>query len=175
MASSVPGVAITGTIGAGKTAAAEALSELLYSRGMHHALIDLDWLGQVYPPPDPMDPHALDLAFNNLALIAPGFLKVGVRYFVVAATLTSAAELSRLRAALPKVDLSVCRVVAPVDLIAERLRRRELGSLRHDFLTRTETLGLQIEAAKLEDFVLVNDGHIRETALELLEKLGWAK
>jgi deoxyadenosine/deoxycytidine kinase len=50
--SSIPGVAITGTIGAGKTAVAEAISNLLTSKELQHALIDLDWLGQVYPPPD---------------------------------------------------------------------------------------------------------------------------
>lgn len=174
-ASSIPGVAITGTIGAGKTALAEALSELLHSKWMRHALIDLDWLGQVYPPPDSVDPYALDLAFMNLALIAPNFIGTGVRYFVIAATLTSSDELAHLRAALPHVDLDVCRVVAPIEQLAQRIRRRELGSLRNDFLRRTESLASQMEAAKLENFVLVNDGPIGDAAKELLRRLGWAK
>ena len=173
--SSLPGVAITGTIGAGKTAVAEAVSGILQSREMRHALIDLDWLGQVYPPPDYRNPHALDLAFENLALIAPRFIASGARYFVLAATLTSPNELHRLRAALPHVDLDVCRVVASVEVIEERIRRRELGSLRDDFLSRTGPLASQMEASKLEDLLLVNDGLIGDAARELLRNVGWVK
>ena len=174
-AASVPGVVITGTIGAGKTAAAEALSELLHSNGMYHALIELDWLGQVYPPPDPTDPHALDLALDNLALIAPNFHDAGARYFVIAGTLTSSDELRRLRDALPRVSLRVCRIAPPVDIVHERIAHRELGALRNDFLSRTESLAQQIEAAKIDDFVLVNDGSISKTASELHGRLGWGK
>lgn len=174
-ASSLRGVAITGTIGAGKTATAEGLSELLHSKGMRHALIDLDWLGQVYPPPDPVSPYALDLALENLALMAPNFVAAGARYFVVAATLVSPNEVDHLRAALPHVDLNVCRVVASVGATAERIRQRELGSLGDDFLSRAGALASQIEEAKLDDFALVNDGPVSDTARELLGKLGWAK
>ena len=44
-------IALTGTIAAGKTTLAEAISEELHARETRHALIDLDWLGQVYPTP----------------------------------------------------------------------------------------------------------------------------
>jgi adenylylsulfate kinase len=171
--SSVPGVVITGTIGAGKTSLAEALSELLHENEMRHALIELDWLGQVYPPPRPSDPYSLDLAVDNLGLIASNFHDAGAHYFIVSATLTSTEELRRLRGALPRVHLRVCRVVAPTNVIAERIARRELGSLRSDLLTRTESLGLKIEAAKIDDFVLVNEGPIQQAAIELLGILGW--
>ncbi len=173
--SSIPGVAITGTIGAGKTAVAEAISDLLASKEMKHALIDLDWLGQVYPPPDSLNPYALDLAFENLALTAPKFIAAGARYFVVAATLTSSDELHRLRAALPSVEMDVCRVVAPTEVIEKRIRQRELGSMRNDFLSRTGSLASQIEAARLGRFVLVNDGSIGDVAKEALRNLDWAK
>ncbi|MGI8775366.1 MAG: adenylyl-sulfate kinase [Actinomycetota bacterium] len=48
---------LTGTIGAGKTTLAEAMSEVLHERATRHALIDLDWLGQVSPLPEGRDPY----------------------------------------------------------------------------------------------------------------------
>lgn len=74
----VPTLVLTGTIGAGKTTIAEAISELLPERGIRHALIDLDWLGQVYPPLDADDPFDLSLALRNLAVTSPIFVTAGV-------------------------------------------------------------------------------------------------
>jgi adenylylsulfate kinase len=170
----IEGVVITGTIGVGKTAVAEALSELMHRKDMRHALIDVDWLGQVYPPPRAKDPYDLALAFTNLTAIAPNFHAAGARYFIVAATLTSRSELDRLRSALPRVRLHVCRVTASPETIAARIRGRELGSLLDDFLTRTQSLDRHIAAARLEDFTVVNDNRpIAEIASELLEGLAW--
>jgi hypothetical protein len=103
-------VAITGTVG--KTAVAEALSNLLHSKRTRHALIDVDWLGQVYPPPNPDHPHCLDLALTNLAATAPNFVSAGARYFVIAITMTSRGQLNELRRALPQVSITVCRIDA---------------------------------------------------------------
>jgi thymidylate kinase len=165
-------VAITGAIGAGKTAVAEAVSELLHSNRARHALIDVDWLGQVYPPPD--SHHFLDLAFRNLAVIAPNFISAGARYFVIALTMTSQDELTELRRALPQVSLTVCRIDASPQTIAERIRRRELGSLRDDFLSRTDAVGLEIAEAGINHFVISNDDRpIIKVAQELLERLSW--
>lgn len=169
------GVAFTGTIGAGKTTVAEALSGLLHVRGMRHALIDLDWLGQVYPPPDGNDPYSLDLALTNLGMITPNFLAAGAAYFVIAATLTSARQLDALRHALPQVSLSVCRVEASPATTGGRIRSRDRGYLRDDFLTRTDALAQQIRFAEIEDFTVSNDGRSpNDVAEEALRRLGWA-
>jgi gluconate kinase len=170
----IEGVAITGTIGVGKTAVAEALSELMHHEGLRHALIDVDWLGQVYPPPRTDDPYDLSLAFRNLTAIAPNFLAAGARYFIVAATLTSRRELDGLRSALPRVRLHVCRLTASPETITVRIRGRELGSLLNDFLARTQSLDRHIRAARMEDFVVVNDDRpIAEVASDLLARLAW--
>jgi adenylylsulfate kinase len=170
----IPGVALTGTIGVGKTALAEALSELLHSNDIRHALIDVDWLGQVYPPPELDKPYSFDLAFKNLAAIAPNFDAAGANYFVIALTLTSQEELSQLRRALPQVSITVCRVNASPETIAQRIRRRELGSLRDDFLSRTDALAREIEQAGVQDFFVVNDHRpVSEVAEELLNRLNW--
>lgn len=171
----IPGVAVTGTIGAGKTAVAEALSSLLHERQIRHALLDVDWLGQVYPPPDPDDPFSLDLALDNLALIAPNYVAAGTRCFVIAVTLTSQDELIALKAALPQVDLSVCLLTASAETRARRIEARDSGALRDDFLQRTDALHEQIASLQIHDFDLSNDEtQVNEVASDLLETLGWA-
>jgi thymidylate kinase len=174
MGRNVKAVAITGTIGVGKTALAAALSELLHSKGIRHGLLELDWLGEVYPPPNPDDPYSLDLTFRNLKLIAPNLIEAGAEFLVIGATLTSKPELDGLREALGEIPITVCRVAASPETIAKRIRQRELGYLLDDFLNRTDALANEIEDAGIDDFVVVNDDRpIAEVAAELLEKLGW--
>jgi len=60
MTSGISAVALTGTIGAGKTTVAEAISEELHERNIRHALLDLDWLGQVYPVPEGHEPYGYE-------------------------------------------------------------------------------------------------------------------
>jgi adenylylsulfate kinase len=174
MGRDVEAVAITGTIGVGKTALAAALSERLHAKGIRHALIEIDWLGEVYPPPNPDEPYSLELAFKNLKAIAPNLIEAGAEFLVIGATLTAKPELDGLRRALGEIPITVCRVQASPETIAERIRQRELGYLLDDFLNRTDALAQEIEEAGIDDFVVTNDNRsIAEVAAELLEKLGW--
>lgn len=137
-------------------------------------MLDVDWLGQVYPPLDPDDPFSLDLALDNLALIAPNYVAAGTRCFVVAVTLTSQDELIALKAALPQVDLSVCLLTASADTRARRIEARDSGALRDDFLQRTDALHEQIASLQMHDFDLSNDGTpLNEVSSDLLDRLGW--
>lgn len=170
----VPGVAIIGTIAAGKTTIAEALSELLHARGMRHALIDVDWLGQVYPPPEPQRPYSLDLAFTNLEATTPNFIAAGAEYFVIAVTLTCAEELDALRRAVSPVELSVCLLDVSPEVIAQRITARNRGSLRADFLSRTDALAEQIRQSGIADLRVANDRRPpAEVAEDALGRLRW--
>ncbi len=170
----VTGVLLTGTIGAGKTTLAEAISEGLHEAGIRHALIDLDWLGQVYPPPVERDPFNESLSLRNLAAVWPNFVGTGIRHAVLAATVTSRGELDRLDAALPGCELKVVRVTATPETVAARIRSREVGNLLDDFLARTESVAETIERAALEELSVANDGRRpAEVAEEILGYLGW--
>ena len=166
-------VAITGTIGAGKTSVAEALSEDLHGRGIRHGLIDLDWLGGLYPPLDPDDPYSLELSYRNLRLILPGFVEAGADRFVISATLTSIQEGEGLRGILGDVNLTICRLTASPAVIAERIRRREHGRLLEDFLARTDAVAEQIAAAGFDGLVVRNEGSPSDAAAEIVGALGW--
>jgi hypothetical protein len=169
---SVPGVVLIGTIGAGKTTVAEGISDLLSRVGTRHALIDLDWLGQVYPPPDPGDPFDLSLSIRNLRAIWPNLRTAGAERLVLAATLTNEDELQMLRDALPEVEWRVVRIVASPAAVAERISAREKGGLLEDFLARTDELAAEIASAELEESTVSNRSP-QDAAAEVISLLGW--
>ena len=176
LAGSVRGLAIVGTIGAGKTTVAEALSTLLHEKAIRHGLIDVDWLGQLYPPPDEQNPFSLELGFTNLSLIAPNFLDLGARHLVIAVTLTSRSELAALRAAIPHVELSICLLGSSARTRRDRIESRDVGRLREDFLRRTDELDAQIRSESFHDLEVVNDARSpSETAAEILSLLDWER
>jgi hypothetical protein len=165
---------LTGTIGVGKTSLAERISEVLHARGLRHGLLDLDWLGQVYPPLRPEEPFDLSLSLENLGAVVSNFRARGIERFVIAATITSAKELSALRAALPGVHLTVGLVIAPAASIRRRIERRDTGRLRDDFLARTIPLAEAIAGAGMEDIVIENpDGSLEAASAQALEYLHW--
>ena len=170
----VAGVLLTGTIGAGKTTIAEAISDHLHEAGIRHALVDVDWLGQVYPPPDRRDPFNDSLAVKNLAATWPNFVEAGIRHAVMAATVLSAEQLGGIKAALSGSDLKVVRVIAAPETVKARIRRRDVGALLEDFLRRTDSVAEEIERAGLESFsVSNNDRRPSDVAADILERLGW--
>ena len=165
---------LTGTIAAGKTTLAEAISDELHEKGVRHGLLDLDWLGQVYPALDPADPFDLGLSLENLRAIVPNFGARGVERFVIVATITGQSELAALRAALPECEVLVARVHAPGPAILRRIERRDTGALRDDFRARALPLAVTIEAARVADFAIANDdGAVETAAAAALERLRW--
>jgi hypothetical protein len=70
--------------------------------------------------------------------------------------------------------LSVCRLHAPLDVIEERLRRREDDESLQWFLDRAAVLDAQLSADGLDDVVLDATRPVREVARELAGLLGWS-
>lgn len=87
-------VILTGTIGAGKTSVAEEISDVLRERRLRHALLDLDWLAQVYPGRDD-DRYNDRLVFDNLAAIWPNLRDAGAEYLRMARVVEDAGDLYR--------------------------------------------------------------------------------
>lgn len=75
----MPVLVVTGTIGVGKTAIAMTMSEILHDRGIRHGLLEVDWLGEVYPAPYPDDPYSMRFAMRNLARSGPTTSRSGSR------------------------------------------------------------------------------------------------
>jgi thymidylate kinase len=165
---------LTGTIGVGKTTLAESISDLLLSAGIRYGFIDLDGLGQLYPAPDPADPHNMGLQLKNLASIWGNYLAAGIERAVIAATLESRDQFDMLRAALPEAEITLLRVSARQETVEARIKARNHGALLEDFLKRTEALAQTIASAFAEAPVIDNDGPPPgELAQSVLEILGW--
>jgi adenylylsulfate kinase-like enzyme len=173
-AAAIRGVLLTGTIGAGKTTIAEAISERLHEEGERHALLDIDWLGQVYPPQVEADPFNDSLAVRNLAAIWPNFVEAGIRFAVVAATVLNEDQLEGVARAMPGCELTVVRVAARPETVAARIQVRDHGRLLEDFLRRTDSVAEEIERAALESFSVTNeDRPPPELADDILQRLKW--
>lgn len=116
------GVFINGTVGAGKTTTAGALSRLLVEDRVPHATIDLDALRDCWPAP-PSDPFNLELELLNLAAVAANYRSAGIPRFVVAGVIEDASEIPRYEHALGG-RLFVCRLRVPQAVLEERLKFR---------------------------------------------------
>ena len=174
MEASVPVLVVTGTIGVGKTAIAMTMSEILHDRGIRHGLLEVDWLGEVYPAPYPEDPYSTRFAMKNLAAIWPHYLEVAITRAIVTMTIENQEELNDLKTALPSAEVIVVRLEASPQTRAERIRRRELGTLLHHFLEKTGPLAEQMESFGIGDLVVQNDDQTpHAVANEILRRIGW--
>ncbi len=170
----IQAIALTGTIGSGKTTIAEAISEILHDRRIRHALIDLDWLGQVYPVPETHDVYGYELALQNLSDIWPNFMAAGVTHAVIAGTILNSDHVSRLQLVLPGVELTVVLIEARTEIRKARIRARTKGALLNDFLRRTDAVAAEIKAASIHDTSMTNDHDSPgEAATKLLDDLHW--
>ncbi len=165
---------ISGVMGVGKTSVAEAVGDLLAERDVPSAMIDLDWLGQVHPASD-RDPHSHALIADNLAAVWPQYAARRVRLLVLARLVTSVAQWSRYRAAVPDGSFTLMRLVAPLDVIEARLLARHALDVSPEILdrhlSRVAEVTATLDELALEDFVVVNDsGPLRDVAEQLLRR-----
>ena len=80
---------ISGAMGAGKSTVMDAVGDLLVERDVPKPMINLDYLGQVYPPP-PDDPVLNGLIVEGMTVLWPSFDRRGVRLLVAARLIRSA-------------------------------------------------------------------------------------
>lgn len=172
----MPVAVVTGTIGAGKSTIAALMSEILHERGVRHALVEVDWLGEVYPAPDPSDPYSNDLAMKMLSTIWPQYLEAGITRAIVTMTLENQQELDDLAAAMGQPPVTVVRLLASPETRKERIAAREFGSLKELFLEKTDEIEDKMDCFELGDVIVGNDKDRSplETARDALEGLGWA-
>ena len=173
-AAEIPVVVVTGTIGAGKSTVAAAMSEILHEQGTRHGLIEVDWLGEVYPAPDPSNPYSTDLAMKVLSSVWPHYLGAGITRAIVTMTLENREELRDLLAAMESPPATVVRLLASQTTREERIKAREFGNLRDLFLEKTADIEYQMDCFGIGDFSVENESRLpHASATEILQRLGW--
>src|ERR1051325_10495412 len=79
---------LTGTVGSGKTSAAEAVGDLLIAREIPNAVIDVDWLRRCWPSP-PGDCFNGAITLRNLRGVTRTFVDAGAARVVLAGVIES--------------------------------------------------------------------------------------
>jgi hypothetical protein len=160
-------------MGSGKTTMMGEISDLLAIGCVAHAAIDVDAFGNAHDPAGVID--LAEVAFRNVTAAVRTYAAEGIATFVMAGAIESGAELARLREALAATDIVVCRLIAPVAVMQQRVRLREPGIWEQKYVDRVEVLEAALDQAKVEDFSVVNDGTRPVTAVarEILQRTGW--
>jgi chloramphenicol 3-O-phosphotransferase len=169
-------VLLSGTVGAGKTTTAHALSDLLGADGVRHAVVDLDEVRLLRPPP-PGDPFQQQVLLANVRDLARNYTAAGAARLVLAGVVEEAADAAAFREALRGARLLLCRLLVAADVAAVRLERRHADEpgARAWHLHRTDELAAILDAAPFEDIrVDTTDQTPAEVALEVARLAGWA-
>lgn len=171
---------ISGTMGAGKSAVASAVGDLLGERGARYTWIDGDALCQAWPT-DPSDAYNQRMLFDALKGIAPVYRERGLGIVVLARVVEDPDDRDRFARAFSSdggpADVTIVRVTAPEEVRLARIDAREPeGKWREFGRARTMELEASLDELELEDLVFENDGRTaKETAMELLDGIGWTK
>jgi gluconate kinase len=167
-------VVLNGTCGAGKTTIGETVAQVLANAGDAAAFIDVDALTVSWPRPAD-DPYNVRIAARNLASLAENFAAAGVRSLVVASVVENEDDLARYSGAVGQ-RLQVVRLVAPLDVIDERLRLRH-GDADPDGMVwhrrRAPELDRLLDEASLPATVVENSGTKQAVARTVLDAIGW--
>ena len=159
-------VLLTGPLGSGKTSVAITMGRLLDAAGVPNAVVDLDWLCWVGP--DLPTERLRRVMCDNLAAVRTRYLHDGVETLVLARSVTGLEEVEAVRAAAGGF-LVAFRLSVPPDVAASRLAARDDGD---DDLSQADALAAA--DARLPLPAVRNHGRtMRETAAEILDRLGW--
>lgn len=169
----VPTLIVTGPVGVGKTRIAYEIANLLEEAALPHACIDMDTLRSCYPRPA-NDRFNIALGLKNLAAVWENCRLAGATHLILADVVESSDERAAYRAAVPDATVTIARLRASLDTLAERVGVRETGSGHEWHLHRAAELAAQMDRDQVEDFVVETDGRtVTAIAREIVERCGW--
>lgn len=165
-------VIITGPCGAGKTSTMWRLGELLASRDIPHAVIDVDYVRNFHPAPAD-DPFNSRLAVRNVAAMAANFREAGARRLILAEVVEHQELAAAYAEAIPDSDVRVVRLDVPLDVLLARLEAREGAATIEWYRNRSRELQGIMEAHRIGDPVIdVGTRPLDDVAQEIADRLG---
>lgn len=164
---------ITGTVGAGKTATAYAVGELLQRMRMPHAVIDLDELRRGWPAPSE-DPFNSTLELANLRSVSKNYRRTGARRIVAAGVVEGPRAVESYTAAVG-MPLVLCRLKVDLKRVHERLiARHPPGPVLEWHLNRSDQLEGILDSECVADATIdVVDDSVERVAQRVLSAVGW--
>jgi adenylylsulfate kinase len=165
---------LTGSVGSGKTTLAKETGELLRAAGVAHAVIELDWLSWCSPPGDGA-PARRQLLLDNLRSVRSHYQQAGIDRFVLAGSIVSPEHLRGVDRALA-LPLTIVRVSAPLEVIANRVDRRDPASKTIASVADLAAFDERVRAAVPDcPHVDNSDADVVETARRVLHAAGWER
>ena len=167
---------ISGTMGAGKSTTSGAASGVLTDRGVRHVRIDVDELYQAFPMAEQAN---YSMMFETLTALAPIYRSRGYGALVLAIVAEHQEDRANYTAAFAgpggPAEVSIALLTAPEAERLSRLNAREPEGRWQEFAAhRTVELAAILEELSLQDVTVENFGRtVTETAIELLEAVGW--
>jgi len=162
---------ITGTMGAGKSTVLAEASDILTLHQIAHAAIDLDALGLAHLPSNAGNDAVM---CRNLQSVCENYASLGVKRLLLARAMENRAELELCRGIVSAPNTFVCRLTAGIETMQERIKMRETGVSRREYVARVAILNVILDRAGLEDFTVANENRsLTEVAREVLVKAGW--
>lgn len=161
---------LTGPCGVGKTACADAVSDLLSERDLRNAVIDMDALRWAYPGPKE-DPFNVAFGLKNLKTIWPNYAALGIEYLILPNVVECRSELEALLQAVPDSTVTLVRLETTLERLLQRLNRREVGASLEWHKKRSLELQEHFAQNQIEDYLVRNDDRsLREVAEEVVRK-----
>ncbi|MDX6549628.1 MAG: hypothetical protein QOJ31_312, partial [Gaiellales bacterium] len=158
---------IAGPAGVGKTATANEVSAQLRAADVPHAVVDTDALDDVYPVPADQQ----ELTERHLAFIWKSFLGRGTRRLILTGVyMHRDSELTWIRRATAPDRLTLVRLTAAEETLAQRVRRREIGSARDGQLIRTLQQMRELDEQQRPDVHLLDTE--RQSVVEVARRIG---
>jgi hypothetical protein len=142
---------------------------MLGARGIPCGVIDVDELNLIFPAPE------RDFWLSNLAAIWPNYARVPNIHVVISTVVADADRLERLRAAVPAASFAVCELTAPVDVLKERVTRREpTEELRTSLRAWVDHHAARTDLESVRDIIVTtHDRSEEDAAHEVLQAVGW--
>lgn len=170
------GLFMNGTCGSGKTTIGAAVAELVAGAGEPVAFVDMDALSHSWPRP-PEDAFNKALGIRNLASVVRNFSDAGLMSVVIAGVIRDEGDLARYEEAL-RLNLTVVRLLAPLDVIDERLRSR-YGEIDTEGMAwhrqRAPELSGILDRSTVPMVAISNTASVSEVAREVLTTCGWLR
>jgi adenylylsulfate kinase-like enzyme len=163
---------LSGSPGSGKSTLTEAISEKLRENGTKHAVIDFDALARVSPT-DIASSNALN--WKNLAAIWPNYVALGNIKVIIPKVIDTASDLEALKRAAPAKSITICELIAPLNVLKERVTKREPNEYWQKRLQNlVESYERGSNDRKVCDFTIsTHNKSMDEAAEEILERVGW--
>jgi hypothetical protein len=112
--------------------------------------------------------------YRNLQSVCENYASLGVKRVLLARAMEDRAELELCRGAVSATNTVVCRLTASLEVMEQRVKRRESGVLQREYVARVAKLNDILDRARLEDFTVTNENRpLREVAYEMLLRAGW--